>query len=79
MTEHARRLLRALSDKGICSVKDMGMPEAEIQLAVAELGALFDDANHPVVAVKMWHAGERIVALEITPSGRGLANAAAGP
>lgn len=75
MTDRARRLLKTLSTKGICSVGDAGMPEPEVALAVAELDHLFDDDNQQVVAVKTWLTGERIVALEITQSGRGLANA----
>ena len=77
MSELSRRLLVALVGKDRCTAKDTGMTQAELQAAVRDLGRMTDDDNHPVSIVHTYHRGDEITALELTPSGRGLAAHAA--
>ena len=73
MTEPARRLLKALIGKGHCAVVDTGLTQREVERGVADLVDEVDDDNRHVVVVKTWNADDRVVALELTDSGRGLA------
>nr|HEX4317233.1 hypothetical protein [Kofleriaceae bacterium] len=73
MGVHGRRLLAALATRGVVKADELGLSEAELAAAVAELGTLVDDDNQRVHAIKTYQANGRITALELTATGRGLA------
>jgi hypothetical protein len=51
------------------------MTPTDVTAAIAELEGLYDDDGRPLGVLRSWHAGGRIVALELTPQGQQLARA----
>jgi hypothetical protein len=75
MTVHAVRLMKALAAGATTRTDAIGMTPADVTAAIAELEGLYDDDGKPLGVLKSWHAGGRIVALELTPQGQQLARA----
>ena len=75
MTVHAVRLMKALAAGAATHTDALGMTPADVTAAIAELEALYDDDGKPLGVLRSFHAGGRIVALELTPQGNQLARA----
>lgn len=73
MGEQGRRLLTALAKRGMTRADELELTQAELAAAVADLGTLVDDDNQRVHLVRTWHEAGRITAVELTPTGRGVA------
>ena len=75
MTVHAVRLMKALAAGAATRTDALGMTAADVTAAIAELEGLYDDDGKPLGVLRSFHAGGRLVALELTPTGKQLARA----
>ena len=75
MTTRARRLLKILAAQPLCRADQTGLSQGELQETVAELYNLVDEAQHELHVIKTWSENDRITLLELTATGRGLAQA----
>jgi hypothetical protein len=73
MRDHARKLLTMLADKGKATAIELGLSDADLAQAVAELSAFVDDDNQRVRMLRTWQLGEKITAVELTEHGHNLA------